>query len=89
MDTLQPLHPADLLESLAVASKTGTLSVETSDGKSISIDLVNGKPTRARKVPVESKGQQALNDFLSRCQKGKFTFRDGVVSEDLGFDCTI
>jgi hypothetical protein len=80
---LDALQPPELLQSLAIANKTGLLTFETSNGLIYQLALVNGKPTHARAVTVNSKGRQAITDLVTSPKQGVFVFRDGLISQPL------
>jgi hypothetical protein len=80
--TLEDLPPIRLLQELAVASKTGILTV-TDEGKLINIVLLSGKPIYARVATVNSKGREAMDEFLRSQKQGSYAFLDKLESEPI------
>lgn len=74
--SLGAIDGAGLLQSIATAKKTGTLTVEDRD-KSFVVLFKDGRPTHARLGKL--KGHDAVTEFLVSWSEGIFVFRDGTV----------
>lgn len=74
--SLGAIDGAGLLQSIATAKKTGTLTVEDRD-KSFNIVFKDGRPTHSRLGKLA--GHDAVSEFLVSWTEGIFVFRDGTV----------
>ncbi|PWU00129.1 MAG: hypothetical protein C5B53_04480 [Candidatus Melainabacteria bacterium] len=83
---LGPLHPAGLLQSIAMGKLTGMLKVD--DGPNlIVVHFDFGSLTHARMGKL--KGQRAIRSFVLDWTRGLFQFFDGSRVEKLPEDCAI
>ncbi len=71
--SLAAIDSAGLLQSIATARKTGTLTVEDRD-QNLVVEFVDGKPKKA--VLGKLKGTEAVVEFLVNWIEGIFVFRD-------------
>ena len=83
--SLGAIDGAGLLQSIATAKKTGTLTVEDRD-KSFTVFFQDGRPTHSRLGKL--RGPDAVSEFLVSWTEGIFVFRDGSV-EDWDEGCTL
>lgn len=84
--SLGAIDSAGLLQSIATAKKTGTLTVEDRD-KSVIIAFKDGRPIHCRLGKL--KGHDAVTEFLVMWNEGIFVFRDGGVDDGWDDACSI
>ncbi len=84
--SLGAIDGAGLLQSIATAKKTGTLTVEDRD-KSFVVGFKDGKPTHSRLGKL--KGHDAISEFLVSWTEGIFVFRDGSLNPNWEEQCKI
>ncbi len=84
--SLGAIDGAGLLQSIATAKKTGTLTVEDRD-KSMIVAFSEGRPTNARLGKL--KGHDAVTEFLVSWTEGIFVFRDGVANASWDEACAL
>jgi GGDEF domain-containing protein/uncharacterized membrane protein len=72
--SLNVFQPAALLQSLAVARRTGLMEVVNKAGHKITIYVENGAPKKARLKRLS--GNDAIIEFVSTFEEGDFQFRE-------------
>lgn len=84
--SLAAIDSAGLLQSIATARKTGTLTVEDRD-QNLVVEFVDGKPRKA--VLGKLRGTDAIVEFLVNWIEGIFVFRDQRDPSTLDDECLL